>query len=133
MNTSMHKIGFSKIMAGLFYAIAAADKTVHETEIRSLKKLVRINWPEILEHKDEEQFNQLYQIELEFDRLVEEKSDPQTCFDAFVNFKGANQEQFSQDIKELIWKTANSIALAFSGKNKSELIHLAKLKMNLQQ
>jgi hypothetical protein len=133
MKTTLQNIGYSKNLAGLFYAIAATDKRVHETEIRSLKKLIRTAWPKLLEPKNNEQFDQIYQIELEFDRLVNENSDVKTCFDAFVNFKKENQKLFTDEIKELIWETANSIALSFSGKNKSELILLTKLKMNLLQ
>lgn len=133
MRTTMQKIGFSKYLARLFYAIAATDKKVHEIEIRSLKKFIRRNWPELLEQKNNTQSDQIYQIELEFDRLAVENSDPNKCFEEFVKYKLVNQEYFTQEIMELIWETANSIALAFSGKNKSELILLAKLKMNLQQ
>ena len=132
MKTTMKKVGFSKSLAGLFYAIAASDKRVHETEIRSLKKLIRTSWSELLEKNNYEHTDQIYQMELEFDRLVKENSDPFKCFDEFVNFKEENQELFTRDINILIWKTANAITYAFSGKNKSELILLTKLKMNLQ-
>jgi hypothetical protein len=133
MNTTMQKIEFSKNLARLFYAIAASDKRVRKTEIKTLKKLIWTDWSDLLDSKNNKQFDQHYQIELEFDRLVEEQPDPNNCFDDFVNYKLANQEQFNQNILELIWKTANSIAISFSGKNKSELILLTKLKMNLQQ
>jgi len=129
----MQQIGFSKNLARIFYALAAADKRVHEAEMRTLKNLIRTAWPKLLKKKNELQSDQLYQIELEFDRLVEESSDPNNCFDEFVYFMKENREQFSQEIKELIWETANAIVHSFSGKNKSELILLTKLKMNLQQ
>ena len=133
MKSTMHKIGFSKNLAKVYYAIAASDKKVHETEMRSLKKQIRTSWTNLYDQKTNLQFDPLYQMELEFDRLVEEQPDPDKCFNDFVNYKLVNQEHFDQSIKELIWKTANAIALAFSGKNKSELILLTKLKMNLQQ
>lgn len=133
MSTTMQNIDFNKNLARLFYAIAASDKRVHETEIRSLKKLLRTCWIDILNNNSDSEYDQLYQIELEFDRLVEEHSDPIKCFDDFVDFRYKNQEFFSREILKLIWKTANTIALSFSGRNKSELILLTKLKLNLQQ
>ena len=133
MKTTMKRIGFCKNLARLFYAIAATDKRVHTTEIRSLKKRIRTDWPELIGQENDGHSDRLCQIEFEFDRLVEENSDPNRCFEDFVNFKSDNQEEFTQEIREMIWKTANSIALSFSGKNKSEMILLTKLKMNLLQ
>lgn len=133
MNALTQKVSFSKNLARLFYAIAATDKRVHEAEVRSMKRLIQTSWSDILEQKNNEPIDQIYQIELEFKRLVEENSDPIECFNDFIDFKEKNQAQFDQDINELIWKTSNAIVHAFSGKNKSELILLTKLKMNLQQ
>ena len=129
----MKKMDFTKCLACLFYAIAAADKRVHEKEVAAFEKIIRSSWSDSLIIANKGHTEQHYQVEKEFHRLVEKKSDPQRCFDDFVNFMTSNPEIFPDNVKKLIWKTANSIAIALSGMNKSELILLTKLKMFLQQ
>ena len=129
----MKKKDFNKSLACLFYAIAAADKKVHEKEVVAFEKIIRSSWSDALIDANSGYTDQHYQVEKEFHRLVDKKSDPQRCFDDFMNFMISNQELFPDNIKKLIWKTANTIAIALSGMNKSELILLTKLKMILQQ
>ena len=56
-----------------------------------------------------------------------------TCFKEFLEYKNEHTYFFTDTIKQLILKTANAIAAAFAGKNKSELIMLAKLDMELKK
>jgi hypothetical protein len=129
----MKKMDFTKSLACLFYAIAASDKRVHEKEVAAFEKVIRSSWSDSPIITNRGHTDQHYQVEKEFHKLVEKKSDPQRCFDDFVNFMTTNNEIFPDNIRKLIWKAANSIAIALSGMNKSELILLTKLKMILQQ
>jgi hypothetical protein len=50
-----------------------------------------------------------------------------------VYFKRAHNSLFSHNVNKLILKTAREIASSFSGINKSELIMLAKLDIELKK
>lgn len=117
----------------LFYAIAMADKKVVPEEIEKLKDDVRKYWLSVDDIEDEFGTDAAYQIEIVFDWLQEEELESQLYFEEFMDFFKAHPSKFNDRIKELIWVTADDIASSFAGKNKSELIFLAKLKMLLQK
>lgn len=118
---------FYRNLGKLFYAIAAADKVVREDEINSLKEIVKSEWLRVDDVEDDFGSDSAFQIEIVFDWLVEQDLPAAECFSDFEFFINEHDNLFTSSIKKLIWKTANSIASAFSGKNKSELIMLAKL------
>jgi hypothetical protein len=130
--TTGKEIKFFQILGKLFYSIAASDKKVHDSEVKVLKKIVRSKW--IIENRNEDEYqtNPDYQIEFIFDWLVKNNMDPVECFKDFIFYKNKHEKEFTMEIRKLIWETANAIANAFAGKNKSEVILLAKLKLNLQ-
>lgn len=113
----------------VFYAVAIADKSIHPKEIDRLKSLVREKWLDIDEIEDEYGTDAAFQIEIVFDWLQENEKNGDTCFKEFSVFYKEHKNVFTTTIIDHILQTANSIAYAFSGKNKSELIILAKLKM----
>lgn len=117
----------------LFYAIAMADKKVVPEEVEKLKDDVRKYWLSVDDIEDEFGTDAAYQIEIVFDWLQEEELESQLYFEEFMDFFKAHPSKFNDRIKELIWVTADDIASSFAGKNKSELIFLAKLKMLLQK
>ncbi len=116
----------------LFYAIAAADKVIRKAEIDTLRNLVKTHWKNIEALEDEYHSDASYQIEIVFDWLDDKQVNPDECFEDFKDFMKEHPTLFSTTIKKLIWKTADAIAASFAGKNKSELIMLAKLKMLLK-
>ncbi|MCL5128271.1 MULTISPECIES: hypothetical protein [unclassified Algibacter] len=123
---------FYQHLGKLFYAIAAADKKVHPDEFNKLKELVKLKWLHLDLAEDHYHTNAAYHIEIVFDWLNNGAYEAETCFHDFVNYKNENPELFTKVIKKLIMKTANAIASSFSGLNKSELIMLAKLEMELK-
>jgi len=122
------KLLFYQKMGELFYAIAAADKVVKEEEYKALKDLVSTEWKKLDSCKDQFNSNAVSQIEVVFDWFDYEQLDANDCFDSFADYKKANPNFFTEERRKIIWDTANAIASAFAGKNKSELIMLAKLK-----
>ncbi|WP_241836896.1 hypothetical protein [Aequorivita sp. KMM 9714] len=124
---------FYQKMGELFYAIAAADKVVRKEEYDILKKMVLKKWKNIDNDKDSLQVDAAHQIEIVFDWFDYEQLDANDCFDSFADYKKENSKLFTEDRKKLIWKTADAIASSFSGKNKSELVMLAKLKLLLEE
>ncbi|MRT16157.1 hypothetical protein F3C99_04220 [Vitellibacter sp. q18] len=124
---------FYQKMGELFYAIAAADKEVKKAEYDTLKQLVSDKWKNLDHYEDPFHTDAAYQIEIVFDWFDYEQLDAGDCFDSFAEYKKDNPRLFTPERKKLIWETANAIAGAFAGKNKSELVMLAKLQKILQQ
>lgn len=112
----------------LFYAVAAADKVVREEEIKTLKEIVQREWVLIEDDKDEFGTDTSYQIEIIFDWLDENQPKAEEAFLEFKDYLKEHPSRYSMQIKNLIWKTANEIAISFAGKNKAEVIMLAKIK-----
>jgi hypothetical protein len=133
IHTDRYSVAFYQNLGKLFYAIAAIDKHVHEIEFEKLNELIKEEWLSIDEFEDDYKTDASHQIEIVFDWLRNrEKVNPNKLFDNFIEYKKKHESQFTDNYKKLIIKTANAIANSFSGKNKSELIMLAKLEINLK-
>lgn len=125
---------FYQNLGKLFYAIAAIDNVVRDEEINAVKKWVKIYWlnqdlinatsKSDAENAILETFNWLNK---------DEEYNAETCYDNFVIFKKQNESIFTDTINSLILKTVGKIAASFSGQNKSELIFLAKLNIELKK
>ena len=125
---------FYQNLGRLFYAIAAVDKEVRDEEFDMLKTLVKKQWLDVDLIEDAYLTDAAYQIEIVFDWLNnKDKLDAQACYDAFINYKTEQPHLFTESIKKLILNTANAIAYSFSGLNKSELIMLAQLDIELKK
>jgi hypothetical protein len=116
----------------LFYAVAMADNAIRPIEVQRLKEAVIEKWLNVDAIEDEFGTDAAYQIEIVFDWLQEEENDGQIYFDEFKDFFEEHKDRINPDMITLIWKTAETIAASFAGKNKSELIILAKLKLFLK-
>ncbi len=125
-------ITFYQNLGKLFYAVAASDKVVRESEYNSLRKIVKSKWLQIDDIVDEFGADAAFQIEIVFDWMDYETPNAESCFKEFETFYNEYKTYFSKRIKQLIWETANNIADAFSGKNKSELMMLGRLKITLE-
>ena len=124
---------FYQNLGKLFYAVAAVDNTVQNTEFEKLKEFVKKQWLELDSTEDVFGTDAAYQIEIVFDWLNNQKSlDVKTCFDDFVDYKNRQKHLFTDPVKKLILKTASAIATSFCSVNKSELIMLANLDMELK-
>jgi hypothetical protein len=125
---------FYEILGKLFYAIAAVDGEVKPTEFNALKDIVKAKWLSVEDTEDDFHTDAAYQIEIVFDWLNEQNNlNSDKLFNDFVVYKNDQKHFFTPAIKKLIIKTAHEIADSFSGKNKSELIILAKLDMELKK
>ncbi|NND63692.1 MAG: hypothetical protein HKN48_10940 [Flavobacteriaceae bacterium] len=133
MYTSEEKhLLFYQKLGELFYSIAASDKVVRKSEYDSLKQLVKTEWTTIDDYKDAFKTDAVYQMEIVFEWFNYEQMDADQCFQDFSEYYKENASQFTPERKRLIWKTANKIAAAFSGKNKSEVIMLSRLRLLMQ-
>ncbi|GGX18595.1 hypothetical protein [Aquimarina muelleri] len=131
MSTSKNiEIEFYQNLGKLFYAIAASDKVVRKSEYDSLRKIVKSEWLKTGTMEDGFGVNASYQIEIVFDWLdYEEELNAEECFKEFEAYYKKNTSSFTDSLKNLIWNTVNTIADSFSGKNKSELMMLGRLKL----
>lgn len=112
----------------LFYAIAAADKVIHEEEIKTLEKIVKDDWVKVDDLKDEFGTDEAFYIEIMFDWMQENSPPAFQAFYEFKEFKDENEKLFTPKIKKLTLKTAESIARSFKGKDPAEETMLSKLK-----
>ncbi len=126
-------IGFYENVAKLFYAIAAADKVIKEEEFNALKTMIKNEWLTVDESEDDYKTDAAYQIEVVFEWLQSKKSDASICYNEFIEYMNGHSYFFTDQLNGLIMKTANKIAASFAGKNKSELIMLAKLNLELKK
>ncbi|HLV14272.1 MAG TPA: hypothetical protein VKY41_03755 [Xanthomarina sp.] len=127
-------IQFYEVLGKLFYAIAVADGMVEVSEVNKLKEIVKKDWLLVDKTEDAFQTDAAYQIEVVFDWLHSQNNlNSDSLFNEFVTYKNEHSHFFTSTIKQLIIKTAHAIAGSFSRKNKSELILLAKLDMELKK
>ena len=110
----------------LFYAIASADGTIRNEEILGLEKMIKKYWM-----ADQHKPNASLIYDGFNDQLMK-KTDPETCFNDFMEYRKSSPHKFTEELRSAIVKSAHEIAASFSNKNKSELIFLAKLSIDLR-
>lgn len=129
-----NNIKFYQNLGKLFYAIAASDKVVKEEELDKLKETVKKAWLTSNLVQDDVKAEAEHSIINTFKWLNRDNEyDAETCFNSFLNYKKDHEQLFTEELNALILKTANGIASSFSRKNKSELIMLAKLNLELNK
>lgn len=132
-NTPKTMNGLYQNLGRLFYAVAISDGSVHIREWNKVKEIVKEDWLYVDDFTDRYGTDAANQIEIVFDWLLEYEKTSAECFDEFKEFYQEHPHAFSEEIIALTKKTANAIANAFSGKNKSELVLLAKLQLLLKE
>lgn len=118
-------------MGKLFYAVAMADNKVNPKEVEQLHTAVRQYWLPVDTEEDAFGTDAAYQISIVFDWLQAEGDSDGAYFEDFEGYYKAHPSKFTPEIKKLVYDTAEAIAASFAGKNKSELVLLAKLKLLL--
>ncbi|WP_299124336.1 hypothetical protein [uncultured Winogradskyella sp.] len=125
---------FYQNLGKLFYAIAAIDNSVRDEEFEVLEKLVKKYWLSKSIIEDSSANNLKANIIETFKWLRDDREyDAEACYNSFINFKKQNESIFTDNINSLILKTAGEISASFSGQNKSEVILLAKLNIELKK
>lgn len=124
--------GLYQNLGKLFYAMAISDGSVHVKEWEKVKEIVKEDWLYVDDFTDRYGTDAANQIEIVFDWLLEYEKSSEECFEEFKEFYAAHPHAFTKEIRTLTGKTANAIANAFSGRNKSELVLLAKINLLLK-
>lgn len=124
---------FYQNLGKLFYAIAAVDNNVRDEELDKLKNVVKKEWLTTNFIDDSLKISIEDSIINTFKWLHDDNEyNAETCYNSFLTFKTEHEWLFTNEINTLILKTARAIAASFSKVNKSELIMLAKLDMELK-
>lgn len=125
---------FYQNLGKLFYAIAAIDNNVRVEELYKLKDIVKKEWVASNLFEGNLEINVEDSIINTFRWLQEDNEyNAETCYNSFLTFKKEHETLFFSDINTLILKTARTIATSFSKVNKSELMLLAKLNIELKR
>lgn len=131
-NTPKTMNGLYENLGKLFYAVAISDGSVHTKEWEIVKEIVKEDWLYVDDFTDRYGTDAANQIEIVFDVLMEYTRTSEECFEEFKDFYEEHPHAFSDKIKLLAKKTASAIANSFSGKNKAELVILAKIELLLK-
>ena len=83
---SSSELEFFQKLGRLFYAVAAADKVVHENEFDTLKEMVKERWTAASDLEDEFHSNAAFQIEIVFDWLEYQHLPASESFKEFTYF-----------------------------------------------
>ncbi|WP_347925562.1 hypothetical protein [Pontimicrobium sp. SW4] len=125
---------FYQNLGKLFYAIAAIDGNVRDEELDKLKEIVKKEWLTNNAIEDSLKTTVEHSIINTFKWLHNDNEyNAEACYNSFITFKREYESLFTNDIKTLILKTARAVATSFSKVNKSELMVLAKLDMELKK
>ena len=123
-------IQFYQNLGKLFFAFAAIDNYVRTEELNKLIEIVNKKWM-LLKNFDD---NSRQAIVDTFKWLQKDNEyNAETCFKSFLEYMQSHQSLFNNNINKLILKTATEITASFSGQNKSEVILLAKLDLELKK
>lgn len=112
----------------VFYAIAVADRNLHENETARLKAEIEKYWKPVF---TEAPYSMAYYIWHAFELARRNEVPAEKAFEDFKQYFEKEAASFNGEIRNLIMDTANAIAAAYADKNKSEVILLAKLQLLL--
>ncbi|WP_028297809.1 hypothetical protein [Olivibacter sitiensis] len=124
-------VKFYENLAHLFYSIASCDDRIDDKEVASVKYLLNNVWLDLEPSFDEYGYDAAYQIEAVFDWLVDTKPSSEKAFQRFCKFVQEHPGFVDKKLTTLIIDSANKIAYAFRGRNKSELGLIFRLEQEL--
>ena len=125
-------LAFYQLLGRVFYATAQADNDINEEEVRVLKRVVKEQWGEVDDLRDEFNSDAAYQIEIVFDYLLKNEAREENVLNDLKEFRSVHSSLFSVRMTKLIMDTSSKIASSFAKRNKSELVFLSKLWLVLK-
>jgi len=117
----------------LFYAVAFADKTVRKEEVDTLQEYVKEYWLDYDHLMDVFDSDAAYLIQIVFDGAQAFEESSNDMYDAFVSYKNEQPQLFTKKVNRLIVETSRAIAYSYAGINKSELIMISQLEIELNR
>lgn len=117
----------------LFYAIAFSDKKVSQEEFKTLKQYIENYWLQYDNLTDIFDNDAAHLIEVVFEGVQFFNESSYDMYDAFIIYKNEQPHLFNDKVNHLILETARAIAYSYAQVNKSELIILNKLEMEINK
>ncbi|WP_213522800.1 hypothetical protein [Nonlabens sp.] len=117
----------------LFYAIAFADKAIRKEEINTLQEYVQQYWLDYDDLKDVFGSDAAHLIEIVFEGVQAFEETSKEMFDDFIIYKNEQPQLFTKKVKKLIIETSKAIANSYAGINKSELVMISQLEIELNR
>ena len=117
----------------LFYAVAFADKTVRKEEVETLREYVKKHWLSYDDLKDVFDSDAAHLIEIVFEGVQAFEETSKDMLDAFVSYKNQQPHLFTEKVNQLIIETSKAIAYSYAGINKSELVIISQLEIELNR
>jgi len=106
---------------------------VREEESLILQQYVQKYWLDYDHLTDVFDSDAAHLITIVFEGVHAFEETPEAMYDAFVTYKNEQPHLFTERANSLILATARAIAHAYAGINKSELVILHKLDMELNR
>ncbi|HRD54335.1 MAG TPA: hypothetical protein PKY96_16975 [Flavobacteriales bacterium] len=112
----------------LLYSIAASDKHVAPAEAEQLKREVRQQWLPLEDSRDDLGVDAAHYVGFGFDHAVSEGMPAEAAFSRFKEQFMAAPGSYDDGVRRLIRSSSAAIAGATAGRNKSELVQLARVE-----
>ncbi|MGG6231030.1 hypothetical protein [Tenacibaculum sp. SDUM215027] len=112
---------FYKSISNLFYAVSMADKNMTVDEKKSIVKRVEKNWSTSGNKSDSELIYETLR------GLIKEKTTSEQAYESFKKYYLTHRNEFSKKVIHDLLAASHEISSSYAGKNKSELIILARL------
>jgi glycosidase len=117
----------------LFYAVAFADKTVRKEEVETLREYVKKHWLSYDDLKDVFDSDAAHLIEIVFEGVQAFEETSKDMLNAFISYKNQQPHLFTEKVNQLIIETSKAIAYSYAGINKSELVIISQLEIELNR
>lgn len=111
---------FYSELGKLFYAVAAVDGNVQKKEYDRLREIVEKKLVPQESSTDAFGTDNAYYAEIEFDILMEQDADPQSCFHSFCNYVEEHKTAFDKNLKTMVKGLAQELSKASRGTSKKE-------------
>ena len=115
-------------IGNLFYAIAV-DQQLKLLQVPQLQQIISRTW--IPKNSRTEEFmvsDATHYILSAIDENIASRRSSDEAFDQFVSFYNRHSTMFTQEVKEVIWKTAGDITNIFHAGSQGAAARLASLK-----
>ena len=113
------------------YAIACVDGLVNKKEYEKLRGIVKEKLVPQENSTDQFGTDAAFYAEIEFDILMDQMPNPQSCFNSFVNYVEAHHTAFDGQHKAMVMEMVKEIAHVYRGTHPKEAELLKRLKKQL--
>lgn len=124
---------FYKHLGILCFAVASADKKITAAETERFIEVINEHWKSLEDSTDEFGTDAVFAAESVFDWQIESFVTAEEAYNTFCQYATDNKSMYTPTVKIKLLQTAEAIASAFSGKNKSEVVMLSRLQEFLRK